>query len=162
MSYESKCSLVLAAFIVVFYLNCITSAAAYPWQADHEGYDASLDPVNWSRAFVKDNIRRPRKFAAIPALPAGIDENNEIQLNKRFYEFQQRFIDSNHAASGILRDEKHRAESLGNFGKRRTSALSAESDWNAITQAEHRSRSNRKSSLKRSKTQLKRKRNHIR
>ncbi|XP_011192754.2 uncharacterized protein LOC105218708 [Zeugodacus cucurbitae] len=147
MPYELKCALV--AFIVVFNLCHITSAAAYPWQADHEGYDASLDPVIWSRAFVKDNIRRPRQFAT----------NNEIQLNNRFYEFQQRFIDSNRAASGVLRDEKQLVESSGHFGKRRTGA---ENDWSAIAHAEHRSRSNRKSSLNRSKTQLRRKRNHKR
>ncbi|XP_014099739.2 uncharacterized protein [Bactrocera oleae] len=157
MSYELKCTLM--TFIVVFYFNYITSAEAYPWQADHERYDASLDPVIWSRAFVKDNIRRPRQFATFPAAAGG---NNEIQLNNRFYEFQQHFIDSNRAASGILRDEKHHAESSGNFGERRSGALAAENDWNAIAHAEYRSRNNRKSSLNRSKMQFRRKRNHIR
>ncbi|XP_011206751.2 uncharacterized protein LOC105228568 [Bactrocera dorsalis] len=157
MSYELKCTLVI--FVVVFCCNYIASGAAYPWQADHEGYDASLDPVIWSRAFVKDNIRRPRQFATFPAA-AG--ENNEVQLNNRFYEFQQRFIDSNRAASGILRDEKRRAESSAHFGARRTGALTAENDWNAIAHTEYRSRNNRKSTLNRSKTQARRKRNQIR
>ncbi|CAD7013229.1 unnamed protein product [Ceratitis capitata] len=66
-------------------LNYITSAVAYPWQANHEGYDASLDPVIWSRAFVKDNIRRTRQF---PAFPPSTGENDDIQLNNRFYEFK--------------------------------------------------------------------------
>ncbi|XP_050326773.1 uncharacterized protein LOC126757156 [Bactrocera neohumeralis] len=157
MSYELKCTLL--TFIVVFCCNYIASAAAYPWQADHEGYDASLDPVIWSRAFVKDNIRRPRQFATFPAAAGG---NNEVQLNNRFYEFQQRFVDSNRAASGILRDEKRRAKSSAHFGEGRTGASAAESEWNAIAHAEYRSGNNRKSSLNRSKTQARRKRNHKR
>uniref|UniRef100_A0A0K8VT42 Uncharacterized protein n=1 Tax=Bactrocera latifrons TaxID=174628 RepID=A0A0K8VT42_BACLA len=157
MSYELKCTLVI--FIFGFCCNYFASAAAYPWQADHEGYDASLDPVIWSRAFVKDNIRRPRQYATFPAA-AG--ENNEVQLNNRFYEFQQRFVDSNRAASDILRDEKRRVESSAHIGERRTGALTAENQWNTIAHAKYRWRNNRKSSLNRSKTQARRKRNHKR
>ncbi|XP_054737803.1 uncharacterized protein LOC129244215 [Anastrepha obliqua] len=146
----------LVIFLYILCLNYITSGAAYPWQAHHEGYDASLDPVIWSRAFVKDNIRRSRQF---PALPPSTIENNEILLNDRCDEFVQRFIDSNHAASDILRDEKRRAEN--SFGRHR-SGVQLESDWNTAASYERRSSSKRESNLNRSKLQHRRKRNHIR
>ncbi|XP_036347662.1 uncharacterized protein LOC118757040 [Rhagoletis pomonella] len=157
MFYELKYTFLV--FVNVLCLNYISYGAAYPWQADHEGYDASLDPVIWSRAFVKDYIRRPRQFTA---LPSAVDEANEIQLIKRFDEFQQRFVDTNRAASDILRDESHRRTEAG-LGRRRFGAVQVDTDdWSTATIAERRSSSKRKSSLNRSKIQHRRKRNHIR
>ncbi|XP_020712760.1 uncharacterized protein LOC105664535 [Ceratitis capitata] len=158
MLYDLSKSTFVLIFLYILCLNYITSAVAYPWQANHEGYDASLDPVIWSRAFVKDNIRRTRQF---PAFPPSTGENDDIQLNNRFYEFQQRFIDSNRAASGILRDETHRAENY--LSQSRSTAVRPQHAWNSsIELAEPRTRSNRKSTLNRSKTQTRRKRNHMR
>lgn len=44
-------------FIVQFAL-----ATPYSWSSHHSNYDASLDPIVWSRSFVKDSIRRPRQY----------------------------------------------------------------------------------------------------
>lgn len=53
------CLLLLLLFIL--HLVQISSANPHPWWGHNEAnYDASLDPVAWSRAFVEDTVRRPR------------------------------------------------------------------------------------------------------
>lgn len=38
----------------------LAQANPYLWGYHHINYDASLDPIEWSRSFVKDAIRKPR------------------------------------------------------------------------------------------------------
>ncbi|KAM7343664.1 uncharacterized protein ACRADG_010623 [Cochliomyia hominivorax] len=40
----------------------LSLATPYSWSSHHSNYDASLDPIVWSRSFVKDSIRRPRQY----------------------------------------------------------------------------------------------------
>lgn len=39
-----------------------TQATPYLWGSRHINYDASLDPIEWSRNFVKDAVRKPRIY----------------------------------------------------------------------------------------------------
>ncbi|XP_005181877.2 uncharacterized protein LOC101887570 [Musca domestica] len=46
-----------------FFVLCLVAATiAVPWGMHQSNYDASLDPIVWSRGFVKDSIRRPRLY----------------------------------------------------------------------------------------------------
>lgn len=50
--------LVVIAFCLLFLLDI---AEARPWwNSNAVGYDASLDPVAWSRSFVQDHVRKTR------------------------------------------------------------------------------------------------------
>ncbi|XP_001958709.2 uncharacterized protein LOC6495282 [Drosophila ananassae] len=47
--------------LVLILILLMEICAARPWWNTNEaGYDASLDPVAWSRSFVKDQVRRTR------------------------------------------------------------------------------------------------------
>ncbi|XP_075168906.1 uncharacterized protein LOC142241046 [Haematobia irritans] len=45
---------------ILLAITAITIAYPYSWGMHQSNYDASLDPIVWSRSFVKDSIRRPR------------------------------------------------------------------------------------------------------
>lgn len=50
------------------------TATPYSWGMHQSNYDASLDPIVWSRGFVKDSIRRPRLYRSNVAEEDGEDD----------------------------------------------------------------------------------------
>ncbi|KAH8280278.1 hypothetical protein KR018_001569 [Drosophila ironensis] len=46
--------------LLILVLFCLDLATARPWWNSNDGYDVNLDPVEWSRSFVKDQVRRTR------------------------------------------------------------------------------------------------------
>ena len=48
-------------FCVLVFVE-FTQATPYLWGSPHINYDASLDPIEWSRSFVKDAVRKPRVY----------------------------------------------------------------------------------------------------
>lgn len=74
----------IAIFINFLVLLSFIDAIPYPWQSNDVGYDASLDPIMWSRAFAKDTIRKPRYFKAFSLLRNLVgDERVEEELNQQ-------------------------------------------------------------------------------
>lgn len=63
-----------------------SSANPHPWWGHNEAnYDASLDPVAWSRAFVEDTVRRPRISRNHHTAPEQAPP--ELQLGQRRRQF---------------------------------------------------------------------------
>ncbi|XP_073811942.1 uncharacterized protein [Musca autumnalis] len=66
---------------------CLVAAAAIaiPWGMHQSNYDASLDPIVWSRGFVKDSIRRPRLYRSNAAEEEEevMAEDNANQTHKK-------------------------------------------------------------------------------
>ncbi|XP_023179489.1 uncharacterized protein LOC111605277 [Drosophila hydei] len=50
-----------SCLLLLLMLMLLQLGMAMPWWRQNDAsYDASLDPVAWSRAFVQDQVRRPR------------------------------------------------------------------------------------------------------
>ncbi|TDG50786.1 hypothetical protein AWZ03_002775 [Drosophila navojoa] len=50
-----------SCLLLMLMLVLLQLGVALPWwHRNDAGYDASLDPVAWSRAFVQDQVRKPR------------------------------------------------------------------------------------------------------
>ncbi|XP_017864541.1 PREDICTED: uncharacterized protein LOC108614831 [Drosophila arizonae] len=50
-----------SCLLLMLILVLLQLGVAMPWwHRNDAGYDASLDPVAWSRAFVQDQVRKPR------------------------------------------------------------------------------------------------------
>ncbi|KAI8119181.1 hypothetical protein CVS40_9373 [Lucilia cuprina] len=75
-------------------------ATPYSWGTHHSNYDASLDPIAWSRNFVKDTIRKPRLY-----------RTNSLEHNS---------ID--------VADDDFPIQNYGGFGKRRSSRGNFDND----------------------------------
>ncbi|XP_023298312.2 uncharacterized protein LOC111680823 [Lucilia cuprina] len=76
-----------------FLMMQLIHATPYSWGTHHSNYDASLDPIAWSRNFVKDTIRKPRLY-----------RTNSLEHNS---------ID--------VADDDFPIQNYGGFGKRRSS-----------------------------------------
>lgn len=76
----------LLLFLLVLLLVQASSANPHPWWGHNEAnYDASLDPVAWSRAFVEDTVRKPR--ISRNHLSAPEQAPPELQLGQRRRQF---------------------------------------------------------------------------
>lgn len=77
-------------------------AKPYSWGSHHSNYDASLDPIAWSRSFVKDAIRKPRQY-----------RTNALEHNSIDGEEKKKFPTQGFTFGGFGK----RRSSRGNFGK---------------------------------------------
>lgn len=107
----------------IFLFIAITTATPYSWGSYHNHYDASLDPIVWSRSFVKDSVRKPRQFKTNALLHNSLDggAEDEIKLiNQPVHTNYQQ-----HSSSSSF-------PGYNSFGKRRSSKLNnAEFDGNS-------------------------------
>nr|XP_013118513.1 unnamed protein product [Stomoxys calcitrans] len=94
--------------LLTILLAFIAIALAYPysWGMHQNNYDASLDPIAWSRGFVKDSIRRPR------LLRSNSVDNDEEDNGRRY-----------------LTKKNHFAASQYRFGRRNSASKASHADF---------------------------------
>ncbi|XP_017038777.1 uncharacterized protein LOC108086386 [Drosophila ficusphila] len=92
--------------ILVFLLMGICESKPW-WPANEAGYDASLDPVAWSRSFVPDQVRKTR----YNAIPEPRSNHRRRQSSKLWYqkpvaEFPKHFVSAKYYKRFLRRRQK--------------------------------------------------------
>ena len=103
----------ICIFIVLVLLPA-SQAAPFSWQAHDLGYDASLDPIVWSRNFVQESVRKPRRYK-----DPDVSSNTKISANADGSNELSNEIDLK-SSSETLQQFKHAAKNFGKRGQRKS------------------------------------------